>query len=1729
MEQEIWPVEQVAKAQAAVATPARERLEREIESQFLADSANDVNVNLGASGNRTSVAVRVIKLMIMKVIDPKWHKEEMHFKIARNLAKTHSGAKDFNETLLGPPLRVPTDVFLWLSWLIQDLIRTHGLSSRWFTPKPAPKGTKPTTTNTHTGAGGGRVSGDRKERNKRKQQQLQQASDKTPADSHGKKLCRKCGRNSHETAVCVDERIPVEYRKYLNHDLSKPYAESDKGKACKEALGKEYIPGISRTEPDAKRQKGHKKCEYSDELLATTNENDTNTDNSSLLFDVIVSAENGSTKVVKAFADPGAIRSSYVSHTLADWLIENGGERTPCERVVCGAIKHTSDSNVVGSSGRNTAVAVEDGVPPGCERTDKCVNIKFRLTPDLARNTLKKVLDVQLPVAAINAKYDLIVGLPDMRRKSLFTILMPLFLGTQLERETVGSTPSENGCGCGLGQCGRTASGMPGCDKCAKENAPVVPSAGVAAEVDGPSLLSGGAGNKVAPEDIPQKPLLYDAAKFPEGKVGSEEEAGWAGPEEIAEYQARFPGIPSKVYGTGEQRKALFELIGKHQIVFNNDIGVEPAVLPCAQFEIDEKLWVNDPKNKLAPRPMSMEKTQVARQKVESMLAKNVIARTTEAKAWSQINLVKKPDGDWRTTMDFRRLNILMKSLSWPIPNINDMIRRFGQRRPRFFAIMDLKEGYHQAPLAVDCRIYTAFITAFGIFHYLRLPMGIKIAAAYFQNVIATIVLARFMYTCVEAYIDDFSVDDEGKGFDQYLKNLDGVLTALGERKMTVSPNKSIFGISQMTFVGHTVDSEGVHFTKEQRDKVADIEPPILGKGLKSFLGLTNWFSQHIENYATRAAPLQKLVCNYEQTKNKKIKWTEETRKVFFDIREAVNNCPKLFFLQDAVDSRIVLQTDASDYGIGAVLIQFYKDEAGVEQKRPIAFMSKALSGAQLNWSTFEKEGYAIIYACRKFHYLIGDRHFVIETDHRNLTFIRDSGSEKVKRWKYELMEYDFAIIYIAGESNVVADGFSRIIKEGAKGFYSTRSITDDETLAESPEILNSLWEHCPDRLGQDSWLPTDVELIFLTTETSEEEDRFTVPTVDLSVGEREADSRVGVTGPGSAEAALKTVEAVPQVGKPQEKSKKNRRRYASKKAHGDGGAFDSTNTVDSQGYGSLPKITPTGLKTTVSIDSGQEGRKETASVTHADSEPTREKLKAAANSTIPIAEYTQRAEPTESLLGAEEFPMSEKHRSLIAAFHGGLHGHGGCERTRTLLVQRGITWKFMRRDIRDFISQCPCCQKMSELRVPIKATPYVLNTTTPMRRIMIDTIGPLTLDGDNNAYIVNIIDCFSRWSELYAQKTVTAEETVFAVLDWCGRFGFPSEIYTDGGTQFCNEIMSEIFNLIGTVQIVCTPYSKEEQGIVERNNKEAARHLRTMIFDRNSNIKWGKRDLPMVQRVLNTSVKGPTGVSPADILFGAALQLDRNMFVVPFFLKEIISEAKKARGITDAARSDGFIVRSEGHVDQKTGAPLSKIAADMLTKQRKIIALAERTQMEANKKNLGNREQRHLHQQETEFAKGSYVLEEFATNPIRRGPKEGKLKPTLRGPLRVAGHTGSEYKVVNLINGKTHATHVSRLRKFTYDPNHTTPREVALRDDNEFLVEDIRGHKTVPGGNIKSKKDMLFLVKWEGYNESQNTWEPWSGVRLVDKLHIYLRKNKMKSWIPKNLTPVETASDTEN
>jgi len=120
------------------------------------------------------------------------------------------------------------------------------------------------------------------------------------------------------------------------------------------------------------------------------------------------------------------------------------------------------------------------------------------------------------------------------------------------------------------------------------------------------------------------------------------------------------------------------------------------------------------------------------------------------------------------------------------------------------------------------------------------------------------------------------------------------------------------------------------------------------------------------------------------------------------------------------------------------------------------------------------------------------------------------------------------------------------------------------------------------------------------------------------------------------------------------------------------------------------------------------------------------------------------------------------------------------------------------------------------------------------MERIYIDSIGPLQEDTNSNKHIVVIIDGFTRWVELYAVPDVTAEVAAkVALLDWVGRFGTPSQILSDGGTQFVNELWEELTALMGAEKLESFPYSHEENGLVERANKQVMKFLREILFDR--------------------------------------------------------------------------------------------------------------------------------------------------------------------------------------------------------------------------------------------------------------------------------------------------------
>jgi hypothetical protein len=134
------------------------------------------------------------------------------------------------------------------------------------------------------------------------------------------------------------------------------------------------------------------------------------------------------------------------------------------------------------------------------------------------------------------------------------------------------------------------------------------------------------------------------------------------------------------------------------------------------------------------------------------------VIRPSTATEYSQVLLVPKKPSGWRFCIDYRRLNDVSKIEAWPLPNVKHMLNRLGTNRSEYYGTMDLTKGYYQACVAERCRKYTAFITFFGIFEWLRVPMGVKGAPSYFQAALATVVLAGLLHIICELYIDDIIV-----------------------------------------------------------------------------------------------------------------------------------------------------------------------------------------------------------------------------------------------------------------------------------------------------------------------------------------------------------------------------------------------------------------------------------------------------------------------------------------------------------------------------------------------------------------------------------------------------------------------------------------------------------------------------------------------------------------------------------------------------------------------------------------------------------------------------------------------------------------------------------------------------------------------------------------------------------------------------------------------------------
>ena len=315
------------------------------------------------------------------------------------------------------------------------------------------------------------------------------------------------------------------------------------------------------------------------------------------------------------------------------------------------------------------------------------------------------------------------------------------------------------------------------------------------------------------------------------------------------------------IHGTPAFKERIRTLLDQYEMVFRAQLTAEPAKLPCFELVVDTAKWLATAGGTY-PRQMSKDKNKEVERQVRQMLELQLIQPSTVSAA-SHVMLAPKSGGKWRFCVDYRTLNLLSESLSWPIPNIKHMLERIGSRQARYFGVLDLSQGFYQVPLAAESKALTAFITWCGTYEWNRLPMGIKSAPVYFQFLMATIVLLGLIHVICEIYIDDILIHAQTE--DEFCTNLTTILERCKTYNILLNPAKCKFGLPEVEYVGHTINSTGLHFTRSKLDSVLEFELPQVGKQLKSFIGFCNYFRDHVANFSMKMQPLNELLRDYDK------------------------------------------------------------------------------------------------------------------------------------------------------------------------------------------------------------------------------------------------------------------------------------------------------------------------------------------------------------------------------------------------------------------------------------------------------------------------------------------------------------------------------------------------------------------------------------------------------------------------------------------------------------------------------------------------------------------------------------------------------------------------------------------------------------------------------------------------------------------------------------------------
>jgi hypothetical protein len=847
-------------------------------------------------------------------------------------------------------------------------------------------------------------------------------------------------------------------------------------------------------------------------------------------------------------------------------------------------------------------------------------------------------------------------------------------------------------------------------------------------------------------------------------------------------------------------------------------------------------------------------------------MLKHKMIRRSRSTSFQNLLVVDKPGKEPRVCYDARALNDVTIPDDYPPHRMDSLFAKLGSTA--VFSALDAASGFWQIPIRPEDQHKAAFRTETGVFEFIVMPFGLKNAPATFTRWMTE--SFSDLRHIIQVYMDDLLI--HSKTLSGHAGHLSQVFKRCQKHGIKLRLSKCEFLKPEVKMLGYVVNQDGVTKNHEKVDAILNYGVRMAGKTrltsvaqLRCFVGMCQWYRNFHQMFADHIQVLTGLL---KKGKSVKKDWKVPHQLAFDQLKVMLAEKSLLYYPDE--NENFIIQTDASKFAIGGVLMQKQKTKPGEPERfEVVEYYSRSLLERERNYTVSEKEFLAIVCCSERWnHYLW--KEFTIVTDHKPLLSISLTEKARLQRWALRLTKFNFEITWLPGELMAIADALSRDPGlETATMICNLTEYKGSET-EERPATTISLWLSPTEPVEPpEKYLETETPIPLDKNPTLEIEDaKGRVTTVKMVFTSREEPED-------DLEILVKNIHPERQQSVFEQ----------------EGNDLIAKLTEDLMGDQKVEDLLRPGTASFY-----QEQQLDPLLVR------IRKKLESRRESKVNSTQSNFSIHPTTDLLmwknpkGAMKIVVPEQMVDNILWMHHehALAGHPGA-RKMVEAIRNSFYVKNLTKRAQEWVKHCQCQRAKAKIRGKAGLT-----LTRPMPEIfswlIIDFVGPFPRSRHGKYMWLTMLDAFSKDLELVALNAKSALGVAKAILEvWICRRGCPRVILSDNAQEFVGEVVGHLCDLLAISRQTVTTYHHPSNGLVERIHNYAHSIMKAAQVEHLSD--WDTW-LPFIRFAITTHEVDNSGVSPFQITYGLRptlpADLTANNAVLPTSMRAYYEKAQR-------------------------------------------------------------------------------------------------------------------------------------------------------------------------------------------------------------------------------------------